>query len=73
MRAVEILTEKELNEYKMIDRALHYKTIRVAFEYYKKLLKRGMNPHDAFVSASHETQVRPRELQSYLKDHGYGT
>ena len=69
MRIDEILTEKELNELKIVDRLLHSRSLRTGERIFKRLVHQGMNQDKARHEASQMANVGERELQEYLKDH----
>ena len=76
MKLVEILTEKELQELKFIDRTVnrvrHSKNLMAATQLFRRLVN-NMEPGQALARAAQETNLRPRELQLYLQDHGLMT
>lgn len=73
MKITELLTEKELKELKFADRTInrlrHTKGLITAASLFGKLLN-DMTPEQALAKAAQEANLRPRELQLYLKDHG---
>ncbi len=70
MRATEILNEKELDEYKVIDRLLHSKRLLAAEHLFKRLVHQGMDKDEARHESAQAANVGERELQNYLIDHG---
>ena len=70
MRASEILTENELNEYKIVDRLFHSKSLRVAERLFSRFIHQGMGENEAFHDAAKMANVGDKELQLYLQDHG---
>ena len=70
MRFYEIITENELNEYKIVDRLFHSKSLRIGERLFKRLVHQGMDQDKARHQASQEANVGERELQTYLINHG---
>ena len=73
MKIEDFLTEEELSELNILNRvqmAAHRNAIMAAANLYRKMVYRDMEEDKALQKAAKEANIRPRELQIYLKDHG---
>lgn len=69
MRAYELLTEKELEEYQIIDRMLHGRELSMAERLFDRMVNQGTDELEAFHQAAQMANVREKPFQQYLQSH----
>ena len=70
MKAKEFKSETFLNEFKLLDRLKAGDELNAAVRFFEKIRHRYDDPYEAMRKASQMIGVRPRILQTYLKDAG---